>query len=440
MIDTASFQRLRHLKQLGLGHTTYPNATHTRFAHSLGVLAIMSRVLRVAAEKLRLKPEIQQDLRLAALLHDVGHYPYSHLMEGVDRVILTEERVNHAAAKTIRLTDSDRYPDHEEVGRLIVTHQQDLVTAIGSRQRAKHVADLFTRSQAADPQLSKLIHSSLDMDRLDYLLRDAGAAGIPYGQIDLNYLLSNLKASPSGMIGIDQKALTAAEQFLLARYFMHKAVYYHKTTFGLEEAFRQLLRRCRDAGSYEIPKNGKAVRELVQGTRLLDFTDHFLDAIARRASRSRGRIVRSLAKAIVHRKPPKLLREERALIDDGSEEEKRHNRCSAFVTACESHLEKLARDFRIPLPLFLLAEPRPIRLEKRGSLVPATKVGEQPSEEQDELIKVFDRDEPEPRSLVDIPESLIRHCANRSLRITRLYVVEEGMKQVSQLRKAVMNW
>ena len=93
VVDTAGFQRLRHLKQLGMAHVTYPNATHTRFAHSLGVLAIMSRVLQVAQDHLRLDEECTQDLRLAALLHDVGHYPYSHLMERVDDVVLTEERV-----------------------------------------------------------------------------------------------------------------------------------------------------------------------------------------------------------------------------------------------------------------------------------------------------------------------------------------------------------
>jgi HD superfamily phosphohydrolase len=90
VIDTASFQRLRHLKQLGLDPVTYPNATHTRFAHSIGVLGIMSKITDIARDALQLEHEKVENVRLAGLLHDIGHYPYSHLMERVDKVQLTE--------------------------------------------------------------------------------------------------------------------------------------------------------------------------------------------------------------------------------------------------------------------------------------------------------------------------------------------------------------
>ena len=94
VVDTAPFQRLRRIKQLGMGHLTYPNATHTRFAHSLGVFHVTSRVLKIAQENGRkFKDDEIENLRLAALLHDIGHYPYSHLLETIDDVQLTEERV-----------------------------------------------------------------------------------------------------------------------------------------------------------------------------------------------------------------------------------------------------------------------------------------------------------------------------------------------------------
>src|SRR5262245_14401015 len=110
VIDTASFQRLRHLKQLGMAQATYPNATHTRFAHSVGVLGIMDRITRIARERLLLTDVQVEDIRLAGLLHDIGHYPYSHLMERVDKVQLTEELV--PGATTVR-TSQEPYPDHE---------------------------------------------------------------------------------------------------------------------------------------------------------------------------------------------------------------------------------------------------------------------------------------------------------------------------------------
>src|SRR5947209_13024993 len=90
VVDTASFQRLRHLQQLGMAQATYPNATHTRFAHSLGVLGIMEHITRVAQAALSLTDEQAEDIRLAGLLHDIGHYPYSHLTEKTDKVQLTE--------------------------------------------------------------------------------------------------------------------------------------------------------------------------------------------------------------------------------------------------------------------------------------------------------------------------------------------------------------
>ena len=260
IVDTASFQRLRFIKQLGMGHLVYPNATHTRFAHSLGVFGIMRRILNTATRNhlAELTPGRENELRLAALLHDIGHYPYSHLMEGIEKVQLIETLVRTASGPKQTLTPIAPYPNHVRVGQIIVSSQKDLIEAIGGADRAKRVADLFGRTEAAHPQWSKLISSSFDMDRLDYLLRDSQAAGVPYGSIDLNYLLNALRVSPNGLLGVDEKALPAAEQYLFARYFMHRTVYWHKTTYAFEEAARQLIRRLRDGkpDEYDLPRDG----------------------------------------------------------------------------------------------------------------------------------------------------------------------------------------
>src|SRR5262249_51912412 len=142
--------------------------------------------------------------------------------------------------------------------------------------------------------LSKLIHSSLDMDRLDYLLRDARAAGVPYGEIDLNYLLNNFRASPSGMLGVSEKAITAVDHFFLCPFFLHRSVYYHKTTFGLEEACRQLLCRVRDKGKYGMPTDGKAIADFVKGPMLGRFTDAFVDTIVEKAAQDDDPVIQAL--------------------------------------------------------------------------------------------------------------------------------------------------
>ena len=306
VVNTATFQRLRSLKQLGMAHLVYPNATHTRFAHSLGVFRIMCRVL----ENLRdsgLTDEQQSDLRLAALLHDVGHYPYSHLMERVGNVKLTEEEITQSSERTIS-GRTEGYPDHEKLGRHILESQTDIRDSLGGEERSRKIGALFSRLEGSDKQLSKLIHSSLDMDRLDYLLRDARAAGVPYGEIDLNYLLNSTRMSPSGALGVDIKALAAAEHFLLARVFMHRVVYYHKTTYGLEEVCRQLLRRVRDSGRYDLAADGKAIFAIGGGADLRTFTDDYVDRIIYKAATdSHDTIIKILATSLIQRRPPRLL-------------------------------------------------------------------------------------------------------------------------------------
>jgi len=448
VIDTASFQRLRHLKQLAMSQMVYPNATHTRFAHSLGAFAIMARILDTTKKtgQIALSAKQEEDLRLAALLHDVGHYPYSHLMERIDKVKLTEEYIEGAEGEERPLDRSGApYPEHDLVGTFIVTKQSDLIEALGGKKRAKVIANLFgpkrptTDEKAA--QLSKLVHSSLDMDRLDYLLRDSQGTGVPYGHVDINYLLNNMEVSTSGMVGISEKALPAVEQFLLGRFFMHRAVYYHKTTYGMEEVCRQLLRRLRDQGGYEIPRDGEEIRKRVTTEQLWTFTDAYVDQIVQKAVNDGNQVIQTLAKSIQERRPAKLLLEVNVLMS--KDDPNKHHAGTAFKVWCWHNLRALADQSGIHLGQFILCETPPLRLEKRGPLLIAEEAKERDWEEEEELIKVFIANEEEPKSLVDIPYSLISKCANLFFQSFRLYVVYEGSDKedvIGQLKRKVGDW
>ena len=140
VIDTGSFQRLRHLKQLAMSQMAYPNATLTRFAHSLGVLAIMEKITKITREsgQIELSNAEAENLRLAALLHDIGHYPYSHLMERIDNVKFTEEQVDGAKEAGKPLDRSGiPYPEHDTVGTYIVTKQKDIIDALGGGEKGR---------------------------------------------------------------------------------------------------------------------------------------------------------------------------------------------------------------------------------------------------------------------------------------------------------------
>ncbi len=441
IVNTATFQRLRSLKQLGMGHLVYPNATHTRFAHSLGVFKIMSRIVerleKSGKPKLR-KPD-HENLRLAALLHDIGHYPYSHLMERVDRVELTEEVVDGGGKPKELSLALQPYPDHEELGRHILESQADIRDAIGGADRARAVADLFSRTEATNQQLSKLIHSSLDMDRLDYLLRDSRAAGVPYGEIDINYILNNIRISPKGVLGVESKALAAAEHFLLARQFMHRTVYYHKTTYGFEEACRQLLKRMKLSGRFNILKDGNEVRQRAAGPDLSTFTDAYVDNLVQEAAKSDDDpVIKALATCITSRRPPKLLAEVSGLQNKGT----KWDRIYHFKDKCCDKLLKLARDYDLPPGQFLLASPKPIKVEERGALLTADEGRNLEPEEREELIKVFYPGKEEPTSIVEIEDSLIKHLSGHHFAIQRLYFVDpdNDVDRLKEIRATVQKW
>ncbi len=283
---------------------------------------------------------------------------------------------------------------------------------------------MFSRLKGVDPQFSKLIHSSLDMDRLDYLVRDARAAGVPYGEIDLNYLLNNIRISPKGMLGVDEKALAAAEHFLMARMFMHRVVYYHKTTYGFEEACRQLLRRVRDSGRYQdpLPADGQGILELCSGTGLRTFADEFVDRIVFKAAEDEDPAIKLLARSIVERRPPRLIAEVSGVIDKTD----RHPASGVFRQKCRDGLKALARKHKLKVEQFLLCGPKPIKFEQRGSLMTASEIGSLEPEEWVELIMIFRRGQEEPQSIVDVGGSIISGLANHLYSIQRLYLVDDG--------------
>jgi hypothetical protein len=278
------------------------------------------------------------------------------------------------------------------------------------------------------------------MDRLDYLLRDSRAAGVPYGLIDLNYLLSNIRISPNGVLGVEMKALAAAEHFLLARLFMHRVVYYHKTIFGFEESCRQLLRRVRDSGRYTIAADGNGIRELCGQSQLSSFTDDYVDRIIHEAAADpQDEVIRTLARCITSRIPPKLVGEVSGLQKKGDPV----HAGVMFQKGCKAELAPLAAKFGLHIGQFLLCAPKPIKLEERGALLTRAEAEKLKPEERDELIKVFMPGSKEPKSIVEIDGSVIKYLSDYSFGIHRLYLADlspDAEKRWPEIKKAVEKW
>lgn len=223
LLDTPAVQRLRYVRQLGHAFLVYPGATHTRFEHTLGAYHLARRALTAFAEAgLSIEPVDGLRLRLAALLHDVGHYPFSHALEEAG------------------------LPSHEALAERHLVHP-DLAAAL---QRAGVPAAKLLpliRGQSREP-LAGLVSGPVDVDKLDYLSRDAWMCGVPYGVIDVERLLASLVLAPGAggrvTLALHEKGLSALESLLFAKYQMYRTVYWHHAVRAATVMFKRLVRRA----------------------------------------------------------------------------------------------------------------------------------------------------------------------------------------------------
>lgn len=237
LVDAQVVQRLHHIRQLGFAYLVYPGANHTRFEHSLGTMHLASLLCR----QLGLGSTETRTICCAALLHDIGHGPFSHASERLMR-----EFVNFS---------------HDDIGGLL----EDPTLAGHLAKHAissQEIAGLISGSH----RYSAIIHGDLDVDRMDYLLRDAHYTGAPYGNLDAGRLIKSLEFVQNELV-LDESGVAAAESLLIARTLMGPSVYYHHACRIAEEMF--LLAARTHFGS-----DTNAVREFIRmddvtGTALL---------------------------------------------------------------------------------------------------------------------------------------------------------------------------
>jgi hypothetical protein len=238
VVDTPEFQRLRRVKQLGFAHLVYPGAVHTRFLHALGVYHLTCRALGELEGRGALEPLGPEDrellplIPLAALLHDVGHYAFSHAMEEVEPDSLPGHHEELAdrflRSDAIRAALEEVHPEGPaRAGELI-------------RGRSEH-------------PLQGLVSGSLDLDKIDYLRRDAFFCGVPYGAVDVDRLLDALTLAREGPdrpleVAVTEKGITALESLLFSKYQMFRNVYWHHTVRAATSAFRRLVESAVRAG------------------------------------------------------------------------------------------------------------------------------------------------------------------------------------------------
>lgn len=262
IVNTRVFQRLRRIKQLALAYLVYPGAQHTRFEHSLGTRYIAGRICDELNKKSgadKVSAEEREAICAAALLHDIGHGPFSHVSEYLleryrDRALPAREKI------------------HELIGRDIIKDDPELKAILGQKLQDRILELLFEPDKREFARY--IISSDFDADKLDYLLRDAYYCGVKYGIFDIEKLIEECgihQDREESLLALGHEAIFAFEQMLLAKYHMHRQVYSHRIRRITD---RMLVRSLSLAvGSGRHPE----IKKLYEYKNTPDFLQHYLD-------------------------------------------------------------------------------------------------------------------------------------------------------------------
>jgi HD superfamily phosphohydrolase len=247
LIDSLEFQRLRWIKQLGLAMFTYQGAEHSRFTHSIGVMHLMTRALDLLGSHHKISDESRVVGRAGALLHDLGHGPFSHVIEKVFGF--------HHEEWTCRIV----LDENTEVNHWLSRFDSSL---------PEKLASLYKHSYSPS-FISQLVSSQLDCDRMDYLLRDSLMTGAKYGMFDSEWVLHALRIDEqSDRVYVEAKGLYAVEEYLQSRYYMFRQVYFHRTLRSAEAVLVATLNRARallDRGELRFRMPDSPLEKLLMG-------------------------------------------------------------------------------------------------------------------------------------------------------------------------------
>lgn len=287
LVETSYFQRLRYLSQLGVSVYVYPSAIHNRFNHSLGVMELFIKMFDHLFKD-RLNENGIKDMRLvgtiSALLHDIGHGPFSHVSESIFKF------------------------KHEDISTQIIknTEIKDIINKVSN---VDDVIDVIKKRVGGEKViLSQLVSSQLDADRLDYLARDAYFTGIGFGNVDINRIIKILfiyntnQESPLCNYALARyKGIHSLESYIVTRHLMYQAIYYHKTTRCVEKLVEAILKRADDIDAF--PEELKFVNDNkpnIDSFVMLD--DHLIFYLIRKWIKHTDSILSELSNRLINRR------------------------------------------------------------------------------------------------------------------------------------------
>lgn len=427
LLSTQAFQRLRNIKQLGMAHLVFPGADYSRLAHCIGVCHVTGRILDslIMFGGVEVDEAEHQLYRVAGLLHDIGHFPFSHAFEDAVSDYYQKEIVTPSILTSDSASDQDtdqqpfgddHPPDHEDVGQLLLESDGEISSILDRYNISpRDVSSVFTRKQPPR-KFANLISSDLDADRIDYLLRTAHHTGLPYGSVDVEYILSQLRLDKEDRICLTSKALRTAEHFLLGRYFDYQQVTYHKTVAAFELVLKDIVRRLLESEELDCSMSG--IGKMIESGWWYQFDDPGILSMIRELEEkydTSDKVLKAKIGSLLRRTPPTLIGSTEFISDRNKTGEH-----SLSVRELQRISSELSDEFHIECGLWYVWDSEGIPLTSVGSHTPISMV---PADE-DELvqsirIRVGDGSEP----IVSIPSSLMSVLAQQALYTARLYVI-----------------
>lgn len=425
LIDTRAFQRLRNIKHLGLAHYVFPGANFSRLSHSLGVCHVTGRILDALEDTDHiLNEERKQRYRLAGLLHDIGHYPLSHVYEHAVSDVVSTRQFSPRSGDDSRDGEPTEPPEphlkHERVSALILTEDEEVNAVLERHDIDAEAISRTFMGQEDPPKYQRLITSDLDADRIDYLMRTAHHTGLPYGQVDLDYLLAQIQVDGDGEVCLHPKALHTAEHFLLGRYFDRQSVAFHKTVFAFEWILSEVVKLL--IKQEILPGYPEAIREMIASGEWHLFDDVYaFDRIRRFAADAQsGSPGKVMADALLERSPPRLIDHYERLAPRTPNERRD---VTVWTAAAKRAAETVAAEYGINPELFNVTEGPNILLTKVGAHIELGATADDLLEEEArESVKILQPDGSSQPVTKDL-SSLMHLLSDRALYRSRAYVL-----------------
>lgn len=449
IINSRVFQRLRNIKQLGLINYVFPGADYSRFSHSIGVCHLTGKIFDAIHEK-KSDDNTERDkqiARLAGLLHDVGHYPFSHAMEDAIKSHVSDE---FGGLRGLVKKDTDPNEDsytppkkhfnHESVAREILLHDQEIQGILNSFEiepkiEPIEIYQLFTRASDSPIPEANMISSDLDADRLDYLLRSAYHIGLPYGSTDLEYILRQIKIDKDRNICISPKALRTIDHFLLCRYFDYSQVIFHKTVAGFEEVLKSTIKYL--ITNDTIFYTPESIIEAIKTGKWYEFDDIcILNLIKKHVnSEKTPKEIITLMKSITERNPPKEIVKLEYLNETN---DKQLNYFRSQVSDFKNIKRSISETFQIPEDYIFVWDNGGLEITKIGKTVEISKTQKISREQIDKLnqtVRIFDRITQTSVPIMEREDSLMSVLSGKALYSIRIFILFPEKPQEEEITK-----